>query len=83
MQVQVDIDFNQLVQIIRTLPAEQLSQLKAEIENKTIAMKPKTRLETLLLKGPVATKDQVETIDANRKAINGGQRNSARHLYSD
>ena len=33
MQVQVEIAFDQLLKIIRKLPAVQLKQLKAEIEN--------------------------------------------------
>ncbi len=70
MQVQIDIGFDQLVRIIRTLPAEQLRQLRTEIDNETSVAKPQTSLETLLLNGPTATKSQLETIEANRKAIN-------------
>lgn len=69
MQVQVDIGFEQLVKIVKTLPANQLKQLKAEIDKETIADKPKTDLEALLLNGPVATKKQLEVIAKNRKAI--------------
>lgn len=32
MQVQVDIEFDQLLKIVKTLPSGQLKQLKAEIE---------------------------------------------------
>lgn len=32
MQVQVDIGFDQLLKIVKTLPSGQLKQLKAEIE---------------------------------------------------
>lgn len=32
MQVQVDIEFDQLLKIVKTLPSVQLKQLKAEIE---------------------------------------------------
>lgn len=70
MQVKVEIDFEQLVEAVKSLPSNQLSQLKAEIEKQN--RNPKTRkvLENLLLNGPVATKKQLETIENNRKAIN-------------
>ena len=72
MQVQVDIGFDQLVKIVKTLPAVQLKQLKVEIEKETEADTDKadTNLEALLLSGPVATKKQLQTIESNRKAIN-------------
>ncbi len=35
MQVQVDIEFNQLVQIAKKLPAKQWTKLKAEVEAKS------------------------------------------------
>lgn len=69
MQVQVDIAFDQLLKIVKTLPAGQLKQLKAEIE-KEVKKDKSVDLETLLLNGPTATKKQLETIAKNRKAIN-------------
>ncbi|QKZ12705.1 hypothetical protein [Spirosoma sp. KUDC1026] len=70
MQVQIDIGFDQLVQIIKTLPVSQLNKLKAEIEQNTRIADVNTDLEALLLNGPVATQKQLDTIDANREAIN-------------
>ncbi len=70
MQVQVNIEFDQLLKIVRTLPSGQLKQLKAEIEKDTQAKKSEVDLEALLLSGPTATKKQLETIAKNRKAIN-------------
>ena len=69
MQVQVDIGFDQLLKIVKTLPSGQLKQLKAEIEKEAIYEKS-VDLETLLLNGPTATKKQLDTIVKNRKAIN-------------
>ena len=69
MQVQVDIEFDQLLKIVKTLPSGQLEQLKAEIEKEARTEKS-IDLEALLLNGPVATKKQLETIENNRKAIN-------------
>lgn len=69
MQVQVDIGFEELLKIVKTLPSRQLKQLKAEIEKKAKSGKS-IDLEALLLNGPTATKNQLETIAKNRKAIN-------------
>ncbi len=70
MQVQVEIEFEQLVQIVKTLTAGQLRQLKEEVEQPAKVGKPKADLKALLLGRPVATKKQLETIKNNRKRIN-------------
>lgn len=69
MQVQVDIEFNQLLKIVKTLPSGKLKQLKAEIEKKSKVAKS-GKLEELLLNGPTATSKQLNIITNNRKAIN-------------
>lgn len=69
MQVKVDIEFEQLLKIVKNLPSGQLKQLKAEIEKGTKGDKS-VDLEALLLNGPTATKKQLEIIAKNRKAIN-------------
>jgi hypothetical protein len=69
MQVQLDIGFDQLLKIVKTLPSGQLKQLKLEIEKEAKGDKS-VDLETLLLNGPTATKKQLDTIAKNRKAIN-------------
>jgi len=69
MQVQLDIEFNQLLKIVKKLPSVQLKLLKAEIEKEAKSVKS-TDLENLLLNGPTATKKQLDTIARNRKAIN-------------
>ncbi len=69
MQVQVDIGFEELLKIVKTLPSGQLKQLKAEIEKEAKSDKS-VDLEVLLLNGPTATKNQLKTIAKNRKAIN-------------
>jgi hypothetical protein len=69
MHLQVDIKFEQILKLVKTLPKGQLKQLKAEIEKKVKNGKS-VDLETLLLNGPTATKKQIETIVKNRKAIN-------------
>lgn len=66
MQVQVDIRFDKLVNIVRALPAGQFKQIKVEIEKETKAESPKIDLEALLLNRPVATKKQLRTIEKNQ-----------------
>ena len=70
MQVQVDIGFDQLLKIVKELPVAKLRQLQAEIEKGVNKEKSNTDLESLLLKGPTATKKELETIENNRKDIN-------------
>ena len=70
MQVQVDIPFDQLLRIVKTLPTRELQLLKAEIEKEVVEVKSNFDLENLLLNGPTATKKQLEIIKNNRKAIN-------------
>jgi len=69
VQVQVDIGFEQLLKIVKTLPSGQLKQLKAEIEKEAKGDRS-VDLEDLLLNGPTATKKQLDTIAKNRKDIN-------------
>ena len=70
MHAYADIDFEELVKIVKKLPKGKLRLLKAEIEKKAVDEHKVTNLRSLLLKGPVATKRQLEIIDNNRKAFN-------------
>ena len=70
MQVQLNIEFYQLLKIVKDLPLGKLKQLKAEIERMAADTGSGIDLERLLLNGPTATKKQLATIAKNRKAIN-------------
>lgn len=70
MQVQLEIEFDQLLKVVRKLPAGQLKQLKAEIEKDDRKLISNIDLEAMLLNGPIATKKQLENIATNRKSIN-------------
>ena len=70
MQVQVNIEFDQLVQAVKFLPPGQLRQLLSKIEDETEKSISETNLEALFLRGPVATGKQMAVIENNRKAIN-------------
>jgi hypothetical protein len=69
MQIQLDIQFEQLLQIVRTLPLGQQKLLKVELE-KTTETPFQSNLESLLLAGPVATREQLEVIENNRRTLN-------------
>jgi hypothetical protein len=73
MQVQVDIEFDQILKIVKTLPSKQQLKLKAELDKQPKTSRKNIDLEALLLNGPIATKKQLETIANNRKAINQWQ----------
>lgn len=69
MQVQVDITFDQLVDIVKKLPASQLKRLKTIIENETKTQQPNSDFATLLRNGPTATKEQIKAIEHTRKVL--------------
>ncbi len=70
MQVQVDIGFDQFVQIAKRLPATQWTKLKKEVET-AVQPSDKERKEfrKLLLSGPTFSKKQLENIAETRKKI--------------
>jgi hypothetical protein len=70
MQVEVDIAFEQLVQIARKLSDGEWQKLKWEVESEKKLKDDKDDLLEFLLKGPTFTKEQIDTIEENRKAIN-------------
>lgn len=69
MQIQLDIRFEQLLQIVRTLPVSQQQLLKVELEKNATA-RTVSDLGSLLLSGPVATEEQIAVIENNRKEVN-------------
>ena len=70
MQAQVDIGFDQLVQIAKKLPAKQWTKLKAEVEAVTNVDTEREEFKKLLLSGPTFSKKQLNTIAETRKEIN-------------
>lgn len=69
MQVQVDIGFKDLLEIVKNLPEEQLLQLKKELEEKPTEIK-REYFRDLLINGPTFSDEQVNTMEETRKAIN-------------
>lgn len=70
MQVQVDIGFDQLVQLVKQLPKNQWAKLKSDIEAQNAEADPKSDMITFLLNGPTFSKKQIAEIKKARKEIN-------------
>lgn len=70
MQLQVDIEFDQLVQLAKKLPSKQWTKLKLEVDKQQSADRSATELETFLLNAPTFSKKQLDEIAKTRKAIN-------------
>ena len=69
MQIQVDIGFNDLVEIVKNLPKDKLLQLKKELEDKPSTLK-RDQFRALLLSGPTLSDEQIKTMEDIRKAVN-------------
>jgi hypothetical protein len=70
MQLQLEIEFDQLVKLARKLPANQWDKLKKEVEQNQKTPKSRKELEDFLLSAPTFTKKQLDEIAKTRKAIN-------------
>ncbi len=69
MQVKIDIEFEQLVQLAKKLPARQWTKLKQEVEAIAPVDKEREAFRELLMNGPTFTKKQLDTVAATRKKI--------------
>ncbi len=69
MEVQIDIGFDQLVQLAKQLPASQWTKLKKEVDGEPVINDQASDLEEFLLTAPTFTKKQLDEIAKTRKAI--------------
>ncbi len=69
MQRQVDIDFDQLVQLAKRLPAPQWTKLKQEVEAQAPADGDREDFRKLLLDGPTFSKKQLDAVEETRRKI--------------
>ncbi|MEP6465608.1 MAG: hypothetical protein ABJB05_04860 [Parafilimonas sp.] len=70
MQLQVDIEFDQLVEMVKRLPAKQWTKLKAEDETPPATNTEREKFKKILLAGHTFSKKQLQAITETRKAIN-------------
>ena len=69
MQAEVNIDFEQLVQLAKSLPSTQWKKLKKQVEEEKQNSSDE-ELVSLLLSAPTYSKKQLDEIAKTRKAIN-------------
>ncbi len=62
MQVQVDIGFDDLLRIVKTLPKNQLNKFKRALENDEPHIEQITDLASFLLNAPTFSEKQIENI---------------------
>jgi hypothetical protein len=69
MALKAPIPFQQILTIAKTLTPEQKDRLRKELAEKPKKPKKLSDFTALLLRGPVFTKKQIETMEENRKSI--------------
>ncbi|MCY7421929.1 MAG: hypothetical protein LH478_09340 [Chitinophagaceae bacterium] len=70
MQVQMEIEFDDLLKIVKNLPRKQLTRFKKELEDHPKADPKREDFKAFLLNGTTFSKKQLETIAKTRNAIN-------------
>ncbi len=73
MELKVNIGYEQLLILVKQLPAAKIMQLKAELSNNYIGKKSASDIsdfQQFLLHGPVMTDKQLHEFTENRKQFN-------------
>lgn len=76
MELKIQIDYKELVSLIRQLPASQIAQLKNELADNYILEKSKLekeQLKQLLLHGPIMTDEEYESYQQTKRWMNQWQ----------
>lgn len=69
MEVKVQIPFQELLSVVKTLTPMQKAKLRQELAEERPIKDDKAAFIEMLLNGPVFTKKQIQTIEENRKSI--------------
>jgi hypothetical protein len=69
MEIKLDIPFQQLLTVVKTLTPSQKAKLKQELSDEESAKEDKSAFIEMLLKGPVYSEKDIQTIEENRKSI--------------
>ncbi|RIV19300.1 hypothetical protein DYU11_24650 [Fibrisoma montanum] len=69
MKVQVDIEFDQLIQLAKQLTPKQWIKLKTEVEKEQQSNEAASDMEAFLLDAPTFSTKQFNAIAKTRKAI--------------
>ena len=73
MELKINLEYEQLLGLVKQLPAAKLVQLKSELSNNLIDEKSKSEIsefQDFLLRGPVMSDAQYEQFLENRKWFN-------------
>jgi len=69
MEMKVQVPFQQLLTIVKTLTPSQKAKLRAELNEEQVETKQEDDFIEYLLKGPVYNDKDVQIIEENRKSI--------------
>jgi len=78
MELKLNVSYNELLDLIKQLPAEQRIKLKAELEEKISEEEKETKpsdFQKFLLTGPVMSDEQYKAYLENRKDFSEWRRN--------
>ena len=69
MEMKVQLPFQQLLSIVKTLTPSQKAKLRAELNEKQVATKQQDDFIQYLLSGPVYNDKDLQNIKENKKSI--------------
>jgi hypothetical protein len=69
MELKVQVPFEQLLIVVKTLTPAEKARLRQELDETRTAQKDKDDFIELLLNGPVYTDEEINVIEDNRKSI--------------
>jgi hypothetical protein len=69
MEMKVQVPFQQLLTIVKTLTPSQKAKLRAELNEEKVETKPEDNFIEYLLSGPVYNEKEIKIIEENRKSI--------------
>ena len=67
--MKVQVQFQQLLTIVKALTPSQKAKLRAELNEQKVEEKPQDDFIEYLLKGPVYNDKDIQVIEENRKSI--------------
>lgn len=70
MRVQLEIGFEQLILLAKSLPAVQWAKLKSEVDQAILSNNKSSAIEDFLLTAPTFSKKQLQEIEKARTAVN-------------
>ena len=76
MEIKLDIPFQQLLTVVKTLTPSQKAKLRQELTEEASDKEDKSEFIEMLMNGPVYSKKDIQTIEDNRKSIAKWRTNS-------